>query len=122
MDRTYLKGEIMEFKLQQGSWKKFQQGLLALALGASLLTMAPAHAVNINSASPEVLQNVKGIGPSRAKAIVDERERNGAYLSAEDLNARIKGIGQKTIEKMSQSGLTFDATETMTRAKSARIK
>jgi len=112
----------MGFNLQKVSLKKIQQSLMAMALGGAILMLAPAYAVNINSASQEVLQNVKGIGPARAKAIVEEREKNGLYASAEDLNARIKGIGQKTIEKMSQSGLTFDATEPLSRAKSARIK
>ena len=79
------------------------KSLAALALGSAILFGPSAFAVNINSASAEILQNVKGIGPARAKAIVEERERNGAYVSAE-------------------SGLTFDGVEPMTRARSIRIK
>ena len=98
------------------------KSLAALALGSAILFGPSAFAVNINSASAEILQNVKGIGPARAKAIVEERERNGAYVSAEDLSIRIRGIGEKTIEKMTESGLTFDGVEPMTRARSIRIK
>ena len=43
-------------------------------------------------------------------------------MSAEDLSIRIRGIGEKTIEKMTESGLTFDGVEPMTRARSIRIK
>lgn len=98
------------------------KGLAAAVLGASLLFGAPAYAFNINSATVEILQNVKGIGPARAKAIVEERERNGAFVSAEDLSIRIRGIGEKTVEKMTESGLTFDGVEPITRAKSIRMK
>jgi hypothetical protein len=43
-------------------------------------------------------------------------------VSSEDLNIRIKGIGQKTVEKMSESGLTFDGVEPLSRAKSIKMK
>jgi len=111
-------------KLINTRWnsKSLRHSLMAIALGSVMLLSAPAYAVNINSASVEILQNVKGIGPARAKAIVEERERNGAYVSSEDLNIRIKGIGSKTIEKMTESGLTFDGVEPMTRSKSIKIK
>ena len=98
------------------------KGLAAAVLGASILFGAPVFAVNINSATVEILQNVKGIGPARAKAIVEERERNGAFVSAEDLSIRIRGIGEKTVEKMTESGLTFEGVEPITRAKSIRMK
>lgn len=101
------------------SWRN---SFIALALGAAIWLSNPAFAVNINSASVELLQNIKGIGPTRAKAIVEERERNGTFVNQEDLNIRVKGIGQKTIEKMTESGLTFDGVEPVTRAKSIKIK
>lgn len=39
-----------------------------------------------------------GVGPAKAKAIVDDRERNGPFASVEDVE-RVKGIGPKLLEK-----------------------
>ena len=58
-----------------------------------------ADKVNINTADAATLDEVLvNVGPSKAKAIVDYREANGAFRSAEQL-AMVKGIGLSTIEK-----------------------
>lgn len=55
--------------------------------------------ININTASPEQLADgLNGIGLKRAQAIVEYREANGAFTSADQL-LEIKGIGEKTLEK-----------------------
>jgi competence protein ComEA len=54
--------------------------------------------VDINSATAAELEAVKGIGPAKAKAIVDER-KNGLFKSVADLK-RVKGFGDKTIKKL----------------------
>ncbi len=66
-------------------------------------------AVNVNTADVVTLQNVKGIGEVRAKAIVDERDKNGLYKDAADLVTRIKGIGAKSVDKLQQEGLSIEA-------------
>ncbi|WP_417761960.1 ComEA family DNA-binding protein [Shewanella sp.] len=53
--------------------------------------------VNINTASVDELQLLKGIGAAKAKAIVDYRESNGKFESVEQLE-QVKGIGKKLIE------------------------
>lgn len=53
--------------------------------------------LNINTATAEQLQLLPGIGPSRAAAIVADRERMGPFRTVEDL-ARVRGIGTVTIE------------------------
>ncbi len=80
-----------------------KRGLLAAVLGAWLFAAAlPALAateakqVNINSASAIELETVKGIGSSRAKAIVDHRDKNGPFKSVDDLK-NVKGIGEKNL-------------------------
>ncbi|MDD3333933.1 MAG: ComEA family DNA-binding protein [Eubacteriales bacterium] len=59
----------------------------------------PAGAVNINAAGEDELCLLTGIGPALAQRIIDEREQNGPFAYAEDLTA-VKGIGQKTLEKI----------------------
>ena len=55
--------------------------------------------VNINTADAETLASqLKGIGQSRAEAIVAYREAHGPFTSIEDL-AAVRGIGQRTLEQ-----------------------
>ena len=49
--------------------------------------------VNINTAGPEELMTLPGIGEVRARAIIDDREANGPFVYPEDL-IRVKGIGE----------------------------
>ena len=56
--------------------------------------------VNINAATPAVLASrLKGIGPSKAAAIVQYREQHGAFETVDAL-VNVKGIGVKTLEKL----------------------
>jgi competence protein ComEA len=53
--------------------------------------------VNLNSAGPEELCSLKGIGPVRAEAIIRYRNENGPFTTIEDL-IKVKGIGIRTLE------------------------
>ncbi|MEN8141735.1 MAG: helix-hairpin-helix domain-containing protein [Thermodesulfobacteriota bacterium] len=55
--------------------------------------------VNINTADPATLQTLKGIGPSKAQAIVDYREAHGQFTSAAEIT-KVKGIGEKTFVRI----------------------
>lgn len=55
--------------------------------------------VNINTASSAELQTLSGIGPSMAQSIIDERTKNGAFASVDDL-MRVSGIGEKKLAKI----------------------
>ncbi|HXN99171.1 MAG TPA: helix-hairpin-helix domain-containing protein [Candidatus Acidoferrales bacterium] len=59
----------------------------------------PTHAIDLNTATAEQLQQVPGIGPSTAKAIVNFRQKSGPFQRIEDLLA-IKGISKARLEKM----------------------
>jgi competence protein ComEA len=55
--------------------------------------------LDLNTAGVEALEILPGIGPKKAKAIVDYREANGCF---EYLNQviEVKGIGEKTLERI----------------------
>jgi competence ComEA-like helix-hairpin-helix protein len=55
--------------------------------------------LDLNAATAEELAGLPGIGEKTARAIVEEREANGAFASPDDL-ARVKGVGPKTIERL----------------------
>jgi comEA protein len=59
----------------------------------------PSAPIDLNTATPEQLQQVPGIGPSTAKSIVNFRQKSGPFQRVEDLLA-IKGISKSRLEKM----------------------
>ena len=68
------------------------------AVTSLLFTSFVWAAVNVNTADAETLQQLNGVGPAKAEAIVKHRELHGAFKSAEEL-AEVKGIGDKIVEK-----------------------
>lgn len=56
-------------------------------------------AVNINTATVQELQSLKGIGEKKAVAIVEYRQANGPFKTVEDLS-KVKGIGAATVERL----------------------
>jgi competence protein ComEA len=65
----------------------------------SLTTLSFAGQVDINTANAETISaELNGIGLSKAKAIVEYREKHGPFRTADDLTL-VKGIGEKTLER-----------------------
>lgn len=61
--------------------------------------MANPNVVNINLATAAELQDkLVGIGAKKAQAIVDYREKNGKFVSIEQLT-EVSGIGKATLDK-----------------------
>ncbi|MCD4818874.1 MAG: helix-hairpin-helix domain-containing protein [Candidatus Cloacimonetes bacterium] len=54
--------------------------------------------IDINSADENLLIKLKGIGPSKAKKIIELRTELGGFSTIEQI-MQVKGIGQKTFEK-----------------------
>lgn len=74
-------------------------GARAAPRPASTGAPAPEGVVNINTATAEELVRVPGIGPARAAAIVQLRERAHRFNHAEDL-LRVRGIGRVGFRRM----------------------
>lgn len=55
--------------------------------------------ININTASEEQLTTLKGIGPTKAKAIIDYRDSYGGFVALEEI-MEVKGIGEGTYNKI----------------------
>ncbi len=71
--------------------------VILLSILISLTSLCFADAVNINTADAQTLTTLKGVGASKADAIIKYREENGPFKSKESL-ADVKGIGEKTVE------------------------
>lgn len=107
--------------------------LAALGVAAALVSFAPADAsaqrgrraaaadvsssddaqgvVNIQTASAEQLVLLPGVGPSKANAIIAQRERR-AFRRVEDI-LRVRGIGRATFRRL-RPMITVDGPTTMT--------
>jgi len=82
--------------------------IMAAFVGLFLFSGHAYAKVEINSADQAALESVRGLGPSKAKAILLERKKNGPFKDATDLHTRVKGIGEKTVERLMQNGLTIN--------------
>ncbi|WP_245596017.1 ComEA family DNA-binding protein [Paenibacillus taiwanensis] len=63
------------------------------------IARADAGLIYINRASEQELTGLPGIGPSKAKAIIVYREKNGLFKTVKDL-LKVKGIGPKLYAKI----------------------
>lgn len=91
-------------------------GLASLPLAAQVQAQTETPAVpaveattkiNINTADAETLsRELKGVGPSKARAIVDYREQQGNFVTVDEL-LEVNGIGLATLEQIRHQ-LTVD--------------
>lgn len=73
---------------------------LFVVLAMWLAMMGAAFAqVNINTATKDQLDGLKGIGPVKAQAIVDYRTKNGPFKTVDDLE-KVPGIGPATMKEI----------------------
>ena len=73
--------------------------ILAVVIGLFLFINSAFALVNLNTASVQQLTTLNGVGPVKAKAIVDYRSKNGAFKSVDDLK-KVPGFGDKTVAKL----------------------
>jgi competence protein ComEA len=73
--------------------------LVMLAVAAAQPVLAAAGVVNINTAGVEQLTLLPRVGETVARRIIEFRDANGAFKSAEDL-LLVRGVGEKTCELM----------------------
>ncbi len=85
--------------------------VLSLVLGLLVSFSLPAYSqqgkstqsavkkININTASVQELSTLPRIGPKKAAAIVEYRNKNGKFQRIEDI-MKVKGIGEKTFLRL----------------------
>ncbi len=73
---------------------------LTFALAAFLAAKAPPRApINVNTATAQQLQQLPGIGPTRAAQIIRLRQKNGPFRSVEELRA-IPRLSEKQFQQL----------------------
>lgn len=60
---------------------------------------SPKGPLDLNTATLDQLDELPGIGPATAKAIIDERDRRGGFTSVEEL-LDVRGIGPAKLEQL----------------------
>jgi competence protein ComEA len=71
---------------------------LIILAAAAMPLFAFAGPVDINTADAQTIAaELKGVGMTKAKAIVEYRQKHGPFKAAEDLSL-VKGIGDRTVE------------------------
>ncbi len=103
------KSELMNIKgIGIKTYEKIENYFIDLSFEDSTTTFIPettkvktvVNKININLADKNELTKIVGIGPSKAEKIIALRDKIGRFSEKEDL-LQIKGIGKKTLEKMS---------------------
>ena len=71
-----------------------------------LSTPSDGMPININTATSQELQTLPRIGPALAQRIIEYRQTSGGFSTVDDLT-NVKGIGEKTLEKIRASVTTY---------------
>jgi competence ComEA-like helix-hairpin-helix protein len=75
--------------------------LFCMLCGAAFAKKIPPalHSVNLNTADEKQLEQLPGIGPTTAKAIVEFRSKAGPFRRVEDLLV-IRGVSETKLKKI----------------------
>ena len=73
--------------------------LLAAAFASAQKKQPPSTPVDLNVANIKELEQLPGVGPTTAKAIIDFRTKSGRFHRVEDLLV-IRGISETKLKKM----------------------
>jgi competence protein ComEA len=78
--------------------KRAPGGAAAVAAASvpGLPGIAPAPPVDLNTATPEQLDTLDGVGPATAQKILEYRQEHGGFGSVEELG-QVSGIGPKRL-------------------------
>ncbi len=79
---------------------KYLLGILIVLMLTNICAVCESGQINVNSASLEKLDELSGIGPVKAQAIIDKRP----FDSLDDL-IDVYGIGPATLKKIKEQGL-----------------
>jgi competence protein ComEA len=66
---------------------------------AGVAATAPAGPISLNTATPEQLDQLDGVGPATVQKILEWRKEHGGFRSVDDLK-QISGIGPKRFEAL----------------------
>jgi competence protein ComEA len=92
--------------------------LITLLLALLMVAVNAFAAVNVNTASEKELQMLTGIGPAKAKAIIDYRTKNGDFKAVDDLT-KVPGIGPAVLGKIKSDVTLTGPTTSKTTAQTA---
>ena len=67
------------------------------AQGQPAIGSGPSEVLNLNTAGPEQLDSLPGVGPVLAQRIIDWRTEHGGFRSVEELR-EVKGLGGKKFD------------------------
>ena len=69
------------------------------AAGAATGAVDPGVPLNLNTATPEQLDELDGVGPATARTIVQYREEHGGFGRVDELS-QVPGIGEKRMASL----------------------
>jgi competence protein ComEA len=84
---------------KEATMKKESRVLVQALIAGLLPVVSWAGPVNVNTADASAIaKELDGIGPAKAQAIVEYRQKNGPFRTAEDL-LKVDGIGERVLEQ-----------------------
>ena len=101
IETSTIESSIIESSAIESSTKESFTKESSATGSSSLKSEKNTTKININTASVEELQTLKGIGPATAKSIILYREEYGAFSAIEEI-MNVKRIGEKTFAKIKE--------------------